>query len=95
MSSGMMFYFVILLLYFNMEMMLYCFIFLIIFYTLFVSYYCYSDTVGGSFGDGESKVVRNLTKPPMVNSIIEFVSKFDCVNLHIILLPMLLHLNVI
>lgn len=32
------------------------------------------DTQGGSFGDGESKVVRNLTKPPMVNSIIEFVT---------------------
>jgi len=32
------------------------------------------DTQGGSFGDGESKVVRNLTKPPMVSSIIEFVT---------------------
>jgi len=32
------------------------------------------DTQGGAFGDGESKVVRNLTKPPMVNSIIEFVT---------------------
>ena len=35
-----------------------------------------SDTVAGEFGDGESKIVRNLTKPPMVNSIIEFVSEF-------------------
>jgi hypothetical protein len=33
--------------------------------------------VGGSFGDGESKVVRNLTKPPMVNNILEFISEFD------------------
>jgi len=32
------------------------------------------DTQEGSFGDGESKVVRNLTKPPMVSSIIEFVT---------------------
>lgn len=32
------------------------------------------DTQGGSFGDGESKVVRNLTKPPMVSSLIEFVT---------------------
>jgi len=32
------------------------------------------DTHGGSFGDGESKVVRNLTKPPMVSSVIEFVT---------------------
>lgn len=32
------------------------------------------DTQGGSFGDGESKVVRNLTKPPMVSSVIEFVT---------------------
>mmetsp|Transcript_418 Transcript_418/g.927 ORF Transcript_418/g.927 Transcript_418/m.927 type:complete len:174 (-) Transcript_418:162-683(-) len=32
------------------------------------------DTVGGRFGDGETKVVRNLTKPPMVNSILEFVT---------------------
>mmetsp|Transcript_9618 Transcript_9618/g.20824 ORF Transcript_9618/g.20824 Transcript_9618/m.20824 type:complete len:858 (+) Transcript_9618:181-2754(+) len=32
------------------------------------------DTQGGAFGDGESKIVRNLTKPPMVNSIIEFVT---------------------
>ena len=30
--------------------------------------------MGGSFGDGESKVVRNLTKPPMVSSLIEFVT---------------------
>lgn len=36
-----------------------------------------SNTVGGSFGDGESKVVRNLTKPPMVNNILEFISEFD------------------
>ncbi|KAL7462983.1 hypothetical protein ACHAXS_003356 [Conticribra weissflogii] len=34
------------------------------------------DTVAGRFGDGETKVVRNLTKPPMVNSIIEFVSEY-------------------
>ena len=34
----------------------------------------FSDTRGGSFGDGESKVVRNLTKPPMVSSLIEFVT---------------------
>ena len=34
----------------------------------------HSDTQGGAFGDGESKVVRNLTKPPMVSSIIEFVT---------------------
>lgn len=33
-----------------------------------------SDTKGGSFGDGESKVVRNLTKPPMVSSPLEFVT---------------------
>eukprot|EP00804_Cyclotella_cryptica_P001599 CCRYP_014939-RA/>CCRYP_014939-RA protein AED:0.04 eAED:0.04 QI:151/1/1/1/1/1/2/611/601 len=35
------------------------------------------DTVNGSFGDGESKVVRNLTKPPMMNNILEFISKFS------------------
>ena len=32
------------------------------------------DTVGGPFGDGESKVVRNLTKPPLVSGIVEFVT---------------------
>lgn len=32
------------------------------------------DTVDGEFGDGESKVVRNLTKPPLVSSLIEFVT---------------------
>lgn len=37
-------------------------------------YIVYSDTQEGSFGDGESKVVRNLTKPPMVKSLIEFVT---------------------
>ena len=31
--------------------------------------------MGGSFGDGESKIVRNLTKPPMVNNILEFISE--------------------
>lgn len=34
-----------------------------------------SDTLHGSFGDGESKVVRNLTKPPMMNNVLEFISK--------------------
>ncbi len=33
-----------------------------------------SDTQGGPYGDGESKVVRNLTKPPMVSSELEFVT---------------------
>ncbi|KAL7517154.1 hypothetical protein ACHAWX_002100 [Stephanocyclus meneghinianus] len=33
------------------------------------------DTLHGSFGDGESKVVRNLTKPPMMNNVLEFISK--------------------
>ena len=32
------------------------------------------DTVGGPFGDGESKVVRNLSRPPLVSGIIEFVT---------------------
>jgi len=32
------------------------------------------DTQGGSFGDGESKVVRNLTKPPMVSCVLEFMT---------------------
>jgi hypothetical protein len=33
-----------------------------------------SDTHGGPYGDGESKIVRNLTKPPMVSSELEFVT---------------------
>lgn len=33
-----------------------------------------SDTRDGPYGDGESKVVRNLTKPPMVSSELEFVT---------------------
>lgn len=32
------------------------------------------DTINGPFGDGESKVVRNLTKPPIVSGIVEFVT---------------------
>ena len=36
--------------------------------------FIFSDTQDGAFGDGESKVVRNLTKPPMVSSLIEFVT---------------------
>jgi len=32
------------------------------------------DTIGGPHGDGESKIVRNLTKPPMVSSLLEFVT---------------------
>ncbi|KAL7544604.1 hypothetical protein ACHAWF_007980 [Thalassiosira exigua] len=32
------------------------------------------DSQGGAFGDGESKVVRNLTKPPMISSLVEFVT---------------------
>ncbi len=48
-------------------------------YSNLISYYSLfrivdSDTMGGSFGDGESKVVRNLTKPPMVNSLLEFLT---------------------
>jgi hypothetical protein len=42
-----------------------------------------SNTVGGDFGDGESKVVRNLTKPPMVNSILEFISESLVFDLNI------------
>ena len=31
----------------------------------------------GKFGNaGESKIVRNLTRPPMVNSNLEFVSEY-------------------
>lgn len=48
---------------------------LLIYHSL-VSLYC-RDTVDGSFGDGESKVVRNLTKPPMVNNILEFISECE------------------
>ena len=33
-----------------------------------------SDTLEGKHGDGESKIVRNLTKPPMVSSLLEFVT---------------------
>ena len=43
--------------------------------SIFVSFLYNSNTVGGAFGDGESKIVRNLTKPPMVNNLLEFVSK--------------------
>lgn len=32
------------------------------------------DTLEGKHGDGESKIVRNLTKPPMVNGLLEFVT---------------------
>jgi hypothetical protein len=32
------------------------------------------DTINGPFGDGETKVVRNLTKPPIVSGIVEFVT---------------------
>jgi hypothetical protein len=32
------------------------------------------DTLGGKFGDGASKVVRNLTRPPLVSGIVEFVT---------------------
>jgi hypothetical protein len=45
-------------------------------------FFC-SNTVGGDFGDGESKVVRNLTKPPMVNSILEFISESLVFSLHL------------
>lgn len=41
-----------------------------------------SDTHDGSFGDGETKVVRNLTKPPMVSSLIEFVTCMHARKLH-------------
>ncbi len=35
----------------------------------------------GKFGNvGESKIVRNLTKPPMVNSNLEFVSEYHPVD---------------
>ena len=30
------------------------------------------DTVDGEFGDGESKIVVNLTKPPLVKKLMEF-----------------------
>ena len=34
----------------------------------------HSDTQDGSFGDGESKILRSLAKPPMINNVIEFVT---------------------
>ena len=36
--------------------------------------FLFSDTQGGAFGDGECKIVRSLTRPPMVNGLVEFVT---------------------
>uniref|UniRef100_A0A6U5IBT5 START domain-containing protein n=1 Tax=Corethron hystrix TaxID=216773 RepID=A0A6U5IBT5_9STRA len=36
------------------------------------------DTENGPFGHGETKVVRNLTKPPFVKKSIEVVSLMHC-----------------